>query len=205
MYYTVYKITNTLNGKIYIGVHKTLDLEDNYMGSGVSLKKDISKLGRNSFKKEYLFFATSEEEMYEMESLVVNNDFILNEDTYNIALGGGGWSKVDIEYRREICSKAGSWDNIEKRKEIYKKGLVKVPIGKRKEIAKKMGLEFGGKNKLTKEEIEIRLEKIKNVNLMEYGWVNKVSELLGLTHSQVKRFIKKHYGEEVYQRNSRFA
>ena len=28
----------------------------------------------------------------------------------------------------------------------------------------------------TKEEIEIRLEKIKNVNLMEYGWVNKVSK-----------------------------
>lgn len=75
-----------------------------------------------------------------------------------------------------ICSRKGNWYIRVRPPSLRPKGLVKVPIGKRKEIAKKMSLEFGGKNKLTKEEIEIRLEKIKNVNLMEYGWVNKVSK-----------------------------
>ena len=33
MYYIVYKITNELDGKIYIGVHKTKDIDDSYMVS----------------------------------------------------------------------------------------------------------------------------------------------------------------------------
>jgi hypothetical protein len=54
-YYTIYKTTNLINGKIYIGKHETSDLNDTYMGSGKVLMNAIKKYGKDSFKKEILF------------------------------------------------------------------------------------------------------------------------------------------------------
>ena len=38
-YFYLYKVTNMINGKIYIGVHSTDNLNDSYMGSGVALHR----------------------------------------------------------------------------------------------------------------------------------------------------------------------
>ena len=94
MFYTVYKTTNLITGKIYIGVHRTKNLEDNYFGSNKELKIDIKKLGKNNFKKEILFFCSSVEEMYFKEEELVDFNFVNRKDTYNIMVGGYGCKEM---------------------------------------------------------------------------------------------------------------
>jgi len=84
----MYQITNLVNGKIYIGVHRTNDLNDGYMGSGIEIKEAIKEFGGNSFKKEILEMFDSEDEMFTREACRVDMDFIQRNDTYNRALGG---------------------------------------------------------------------------------------------------------------------
>lgn len=104
MYYAIYKITNQIDGKIYIGSHKTKDLNDNYMGSGKYLKNAQKKYGLDNFKKEILFVYDTPEAMYAKEAELVNEEFLTLENTYNLKVGGyGGWDYInnDTEFMLE--------------------------------------------------------------------------------------------------------
>ena len=96
MLYTVYKITNLLDGKIYIGKHQTKNLDDGYMGSGKHLKNAVIKHGIENFKKDILFQFDNESEMNAKEAELVTQEFVLREDTYNLCVGGnGGFSYIN--------------------------------------------------------------------------------------------------------------
>jgi hypothetical protein len=93
--YLIYKITNLVNGKIYIGAHKTRDKNDYYMGSGELIRLAIKKYGRKNFTKEILYELSSAEEMYEREKEVVQ----LGDNFYNL-INGGGFPLVFTEEMR---------------------------------------------------------------------------------------------------------
>jgi hypothetical protein len=93
--YIIYRITNKINSKFYIGVHKTKDINDSYMGSGVLIKQAIKKYGVENFNKEILHVFTNRKEAHKMEKLLVSESLIENQECYNLKEGGyGGFDHI---------------------------------------------------------------------------------------------------------------
>lgn len=90
MHFTIYKVTNTLNNKFYIGKHQTKNLNDSYMGSGRAIRSAIKQYGIESFKKEILFVFDNEAEMNAKEKELINEDLVKDTSSYNLGIGGEG-------------------------------------------------------------------------------------------------------------------
>jgi len=110
MYYYVYQITNLLNGKIYIGKHKSAKhpSENKYYGSGKQISDAIKKYGIENFQKEVLYYCFSLEEMADKEAEVVTEDFVKRPNTYNMHKGGpGGWDHYNGSKEHSANSRIG--------------------------------------------------------------------------------------------------
>ncbi len=92
MKHYVYKFTNMINGKFYIGKHSTNNLEDGYPGSGKWMKRAVKKYGIQNFHREILFEFDDEKSALDKENELVTLDLIKDKNCYNITGGGkGSW------------------------------------------------------------------------------------------------------------------
>lgn len=87
----IYKTTNLVNGKIYVGQHSTTLKSDNYLGNGVYLNGAIKKYGRSNFKIEILLKCLPCKNylnLKEIEYIKKNN--CVHPNGYNLSNGGAG-------------------------------------------------------------------------------------------------------------------
>lgn len=178
MFYLIYKIINNLNNKIYIGSHKTKNKDDGYMGSGKYLNYAINKYGVENFTKEILFVFDNAKEMYDKEAEIVNDDFLAEENTYNLKRGGhGGFDYINsygknvygnngqlgyggenligasarAKERRIENGSTGTYSKLlsDIQRDLYKNGKTKVWLGKELPKSMKENISAAKKNKLT--------------------------------------------------------
>ena len=129
-HYLVYKTTNLVNGKIYIGQHQTYDLNDGYIGSGIELQKAIEKFGRENFKREILFDFDNFTDMDNKERELVTEEFVNREDTYNLMVGGQGYDfyvalKNGLNNSANNCSLGGKMHSrLMKEDPIYRERYI---------------------------------------------------------------------------------
>jgi hypothetical protein len=111
MRYIIYKITNNINGRYYIGRHATNNINDGYMGSGKGIINAIKKYGIESFTKEIIAESDSIESLWNLEKQIVNERIVKDPLSYNMAYGGksylDGLKKYDYQKFLEHQSDAG--------------------------------------------------------------------------------------------------
>ena len=114
---------------VYVGIHKTKDINDGYMGSGKILSYAIKKYGLENFEKTILANFDNEESMRLAEKMYVDDIFLSRPDVYNIVNGGGcGWKYVNENGLNKTKS-------LETRKKISKTLLENYPESTRKAVS----------------------------------------------------------------------
>lgn len=101
-YHYIYKTTNLVNKKYYIGMHSTNNLNDEYMGSGTLLKRSLNKYGKENHSIEILEYVNSREELVEKEKEIVSLQEIAKKECMNLSVGGSGGIHNEDHYNKFV-------------------------------------------------------------------------------------------------------
>ena len=145
-YHYVYRITRKSDGKFYIGIHSTDDLDDGYFGSGKRIKYSINKHGKDAHTKEILEFHPDREIVKLREAELVNEECLNDPLCLNLCLGGGSNEGHSVTTREKISlagkGKKRSTETRQKMSEAAK-GKPKSEAMKKKLSASRSGKYFG--------------------------------------------------------------
>lgn len=127
MFGYIYKITNIITNKVYIGKHKYSkpELDPNYITSGVYIQNSIDLYGIDNFIIELVDIADDVNELNNKEIYYIESLNTKYPNGYNLTNGGDGLSDPSKPIREKMAkSKLGtkrSKESIDKARESLKK------------------------------------------------------------------------------------
>ena len=129
-FHYIYKSVCKINGRYYIGMHSTSNLEDGYLGSGKRLKYSLNKYGRENHKIEIIEWCNDKRSLKEREKELVNESLLQDVNCMNLTIGGEGGPhfsgrKHSEEMKRKLSEKI-------KGKTLSKESKLKISEANRK-------------------------------------------------------------------------
>lgn len=189
----IYRTTNGVNGKTYIGMDAANN--PNYYGSGVALKKAIKKYGRENFSKETLesgFSSYADMAQAEMKWIALEKASNVK-GIYNLNDGGLGCSSNKGKKSEDIYGeeKASEWKS-KISNTLIEKGI-KPPSrkGSKGSEKQKEAVRLAAKTrKQTPEQIQSLIERTSRPVVcvetsIEYGSLKAAAESLGLSKGNI--------------------
>lgn len=195
-YNFIYKTTNLINNKFYIGKHSTNDLNDNYLGSGTALNRAIKKYGRKNFKREILEFCIIGKIKEKEEFWIKKLNAI--EKGYNIVenSGGGYINKETYEMMSKKFKGRKLSDEVKKKIGDSNRGKNNYLFGKNlsQEVKDKISKSNKGKIRSIKLRKRISETLITKINIGEIK-----PPMLGKKHSEFSKLKNRnsHLGKKL--------
>lgn len=220
MIWIVYRTTCKINGKFYIGVHKTEtdEIFDGYYGNGIQIPKHtysithpkypfhfaFKKYGQDQFYRETLAKFDNPIDAYKYEAKLVTPEVINKGNTYNVTAGGGRTHPTKGKvYQYSLEGKLLKiWDCINTASKILQISRQSIGESINKKVARHGFLWSWDKN------INITEYKIKqlrtyyiydhNGNFIRELTFKKCIEILNTNGSNLSRAIKNKYTINKY-------
>jgi len=104
----IYKTTNLINNKIYIGQHTTDNINDDYLGSGKLISYAIKKYGKEKFQKEILEECKTKNDLDKREKYWIKK----LKPEYNLVEGGTGGYNYFAVIANKLKRTGKTWEEI---------------------------------------------------------------------------------------------
>lgn len=203
--YVIYKITNSINGKIYIGMtnnfeqrmreHKSNAKSDKYKYKS-RLYNSIRKYGWENFDKETIDFAKNKHDAEEKEKYYISLYNSVDKDVgYNIVAGGTGGKTHDVSgannpmygrrYSDEERAKIGSYSRGVKRSGETKMKISQALKGRKRSEEHNRNLSKSLKGKLPKNSHKIKLVNTNTKEVIEFNSEAEMERVLRCSRKTV--------------------
>lgn len=197
--YYIYKTTCTITNKYYIGMHKTCNLKDGYMGSGLLLRRSITKHGRENHLFEILEYCTDEIDLCKKEEEIVNEELLLDNLCMNLKIGGIGGAtmtgrKMSQETKDKIAKGRIGKKHNDQTKKIISQKISKLLIGNKRAVGSKawVGKKHKFESKILMRDNQPFVKKVimydlENNFIQEFNSLREAENLTGILRKHISR------------------